>query len=191
MFLRLAAVTVTALLAIACSEPPHKEMHQAQGAIEAARAAGADTFAPDELRDAEQALEESETAVTQRDYRLALRYALDARERAHEAARAAANRKADARGDAERALAAAEGAAGAARRGLTAAQASRVRPRDIAPLQQALSEADDALQKARAAMEEERYLDVPAMLEGIEARLDAAIKEIEARPPARPARRRP
>ncbi|HSL21573.1 MAG TPA: DUF4398 domain-containing protein, partial [Vicinamibacterales bacterium] len=104
---RLAAI-VLAATALACSEPPHKEMHQAQGALDAARAAGAETFAAAEYRDARQALTQSQEAVTQRDYRLALRYALDARERAQEAARTAANHKAEARGRAERALGNAE-----------------------------------------------------------------------------------
>src|SRR6476646_8902770 len=65
-----------ALLAIAslvaCGEPPDKEMHQAQGAIDAARAAGAETYAPAELKAAVDALTRAQDAVAQRDYRLAL-----------------------------------------------------------------------------------------------------------------------
>jgi hypothetical protein len=190
MRLRLVAVTMAALLAIACSEPPHKEMHQAQGAIEAARAAGAEIYAPEEFREAEQMLQESEESVAQRDYRLALRYALDARERAYEAARATANGKAEARAEAERALAAADAVVAAAAQRLTAAQAVRARAADIAPLRRAVAEENESLQKARAAMEEENFLGVPAIVEGVEARLGAAIEEVDRRTALRAPRRR-
>lgn len=191
MRLRLAAVTAAAAAVLACSEPPQKEMHQAQGALDAARAAGAETFAADEYREARSLLDQSEQAVAQRDYRLALRHALDARERAQDAARAAADRKAEARGQAERALAAAETAVRDARRRLEAAQTSRVRARELAPLVKAIAAAEADLQKARAAMEEETYLDVPKALEGLDARLAAVIRELDARPaPGAPRRRR-
>src|SRR5690606_17977147 len=49
-----------AILAGACAEPPDKEMQQAQGAIEAARAAGADRYAHDEFVAAQEALKKSE-----------------------------------------------------------------------------------------------------------------------------------
>ena len=38
------------LLATACSEPPHKELDRAQGAIDAARAAGAEQYAAAGIR---------------------------------------------------------------------------------------------------------------------------------------------
>lgn len=181
---------MVALAAIGCSEPPAREMHHAQGAIEAARAAGAEIYAPEEFREAEQALKESESSVTQRDYRLALRYALDARERAYEAARATANRKAEARGEAERALVAAENSVTLARERLATAQAARARAADLAPLRRALDQADDTLQKARAAMDEENYPEVTTIVEGTGERLDAAIQEMEKRIAPRPVRRR-
>src|SRR5690606_23255882 len=70
-----------------CAEPPRKEMDQAQGAIDAARAAGADVYAADSLSEAITALTRADEAVAQRDYRQALSHALDARERAQAAAR--------------------------------------------------------------------------------------------------------
>jgi hypothetical protein len=190
MHWRLLAMAVLSGLALACSEPPHKEMHQAQGALDAARAAGAETFAPDEFREAQNLLQQSEQAVTQRDYRLALRHALDARERAQEAARAAADRKAEARGQAERSMAAAELAVRSAQQRLTRARAARVRARELAPLATAISNAEASLQKARAAMTDGAYLDARKQTDGLDARLAEAIKAFEARQPARPARRR-
>ena len=64
-------------------------MQQAEGAIEAARAAGADQgHAREELAGGRrEVLKRAGEAVTERDYRLALNHALDARERAQNAAR--------------------------------------------------------------------------------------------------------
>jgi len=73
-------LVVTLLVLPACAEPPSKEINQAQGALDAARAAGADQYATDEYRAAASALKSANDAVTQRDYRLALNFALDSRE---------------------------------------------------------------------------------------------------------------
>ena len=96
---------VVVLVAISCAEPPHKEMDQAQGAIDAARAAGAEQYAAAEFTAATKALTQSNEAVTARDYRLALNYALESREQAQNAARTAADTRAKLRGDAERSIA--------------------------------------------------------------------------------------
>jgi len=92
-------------VAPACGTPPHKEIDQAQGAIDAARAAGADRYASTEYAAAQTALKQANDAVTDRDYRLALNHALESREQAQNAARTAADTRARLRGDAERALA--------------------------------------------------------------------------------------
>ncbi|MGH9147869.1 MAG: DUF4398 domain-containing protein, partial [Vicinamibacterales bacterium] len=79
MLARIPIVIAAALLFSACAEPPNKEMDQAQGAIDAARAAGADDYANEQLTSAVSALKQSRDAVTQRDYRSALNYALESR----------------------------------------------------------------------------------------------------------------
>jgi hypothetical protein len=89
-------------LAIACAEPPTKERHQADGAVSAAKAADAATYAPASLQAAEEALQKYDDAVARGDYRLALNYAIDARDRAYEAVKQASNDKAAARSQAER-----------------------------------------------------------------------------------------
>src|SRR6476620_86081 len=96
---------LAAVAGAACGDPPDKEMQQAQGAIDAARAAGADQHAREEFTAAEDALKRSHTAVDQRDYRQSLYAALDARERAQIATKESVNKKATARADATKALA--------------------------------------------------------------------------------------
>src|SRR6185436_8477379 len=92
---------VATLCVAACTTPPDKEIQQAHGAIDAARAAGADRYAPAEFNAAQEALRRANAAVDDRDYRLALNHALDARERAQAAAKEAADHKATARTDAD------------------------------------------------------------------------------------------
>ena len=75
-----ALLALLVLFTTACGgDPPDKEMQQAQGAIDAARAAGAAVYATEELAAAQLALTRAEEAVSARDYRLALNHALDSR----------------------------------------------------------------------------------------------------------------
>jgi len=79
-----------AAVLVACAEPPTREISQAQGALDAARAAGAEAYARTEFQAADAALKKAHEAVAERDYRQALSFALDAREQARTAAREAA-----------------------------------------------------------------------------------------------------
>src|SRR5262249_15230812 len=100
MFLRRPLLSLAVLAAIAgaaCGDPPDREMQQAQGAIDAARAVGADQYAREEFSAAEDALKRAHDAVNERDYRQALNAALDARERAQTAAKDSVDGKARAR----------------------------------------------------------------------------------------------
>src|SRR3954447_24624776 len=128
---RLAALLLI-LLAAGCSKPPNKEINRAQGAIDAARSAGADQYAADSFTAATSALQQAHEAVDQRDYRLALSRAIDAYERAQDAAKLAADGKAKARSDAEMIVSTANAAALALDAKLRAAEAAHVPARDLA-----------------------------------------------------------
>lgn len=183
---RLALVILT-LLTAACSEPPNKEMNLAQGAIEAARAAGADRFAADELKAAVDALQRSNEAVTGDDYRQALSHALDSFERAQNAAKLAVEGRANARGEAERAVAQVATLLATAE---TQLKASPLPPRRLREPQQTIKLAEKALQKARLALEQEDYLAVAPALEGTATALQAALTQIDAPNAGPPARRK-
>ncbi len=86
---RLAALTSLLVVAVACAAPPTRELSLAEGAIEAARAAGAATFATEEFTAAEQTLARARADVVASDYRAALSHALEANTQAQEAARMA------------------------------------------------------------------------------------------------------
>src|SRR5687768_385924 len=116
----------------ACSAPPQKEIDLAQGAIDAARAAGAEQFAPSEFNQATSALQQAQDAVGQRDYRLALTLALDAHDRAQTAAKAAADGKARARSEADATIARAAMAVEQLRTRIKVAEGARLSRPDLA-----------------------------------------------------------
>jgi hypothetical protein len=181
------------LAATGCAEPPNKEMHQAQGAIEAARAAGAERYAATELAAAVKALAQADAAATQRDYRLALNHALDSRERAQSAAREAATGRASARSRAERLLAEVTTALATATERLDAAEKAKLPKESLAEPRDQIGAVQKAVQEAGTALGREDYIGAAAVLEGGADAARAAIASIDAAiaaPPPRPARRR-
>src|SRR3954469_19316834 len=140
----LSLAVLAAIAGAACGDPPDKEMQQAQGAIDAARAAGADQYAREEFTAAEDALKRSHENVAQRDYRQALNTALDARERAQEAAKESVNKKAIARADATTALAEADAALHDSRARLKAAETARVAARTLGNGRKAIDNGENA-----------------------------------------------
>lgn len=94
---RFAAVLSAVVLGAACAAPPTKELSLAEGAIAAARAAGAAQYATADLTAAEERLARAQADVAARDYRAALGHALEANSQAQTAARAAADGRVKAR----------------------------------------------------------------------------------------------
>ena len=132
-------------------------MDQAQGAIDAARAAGADRYATEQYDAAVKALKSAQDAVAQRDYRLALNYALDSRERAQRAAKEAATQQVILRSAAERRLGEVTALLDQAKRQLKAAEGARVPRRSLAAARAAIAEAEASLQKAGTSIQESDY----------------------------------
>ena len=180
LFLSLAVLA--AVTGAACGDPPDKEMQQAQGAIDAARAAGADQYARDEFGAAEDALKRSHDAVAQRDYRQALNTALDARERAQAAAKESVNRKATARAKAASALASADAALHDSRAKLKTAESSRAPARVLAAARKAIDYGESGVQEARTAFDQGDYPRAIDTARAVPAQLGPAIHDLEAAP---------
>ena len=166
---RLIAPIVGAILLTACSSPPDKERHQAEGAIAAAREAGAEAYAPNELAIAETSLNKYEAAVAERDYRLALSLAVEARDTAYRAAKHAADGKAAARSEAEQLE------VDVTRLVLLARARQSPASRPAAKVRTTLAEADVALQEARTAAERGDYRGASARLEPVDRDLRAEL----------------
>jgi len=179
MILRLSACIVAAVLVTACGDPPNKEMDQAQGAIDAARAVGADRYATTEYTAATDALKRAQDAVAQRDYRQALNEALDSREHAQNAAREAADARAQLRGEVERDMAQIAALIAEANTRLAAAARSRTPRRVHDGPRNDLAAVDQSVQKAGAAMRADDYLAARTALQGVKERIEQALKALE------------
>jgi hypothetical protein len=191
--IRAALFLAGSLLVAACASPPEREMQQARTGVEEARAAGAEQYAPDEYRDATAALRRSEEAVAQHDYRSALSFALDSRERATDAVKTAADQKARARNEVERALVDIQALQAQLRDRIKAADATRI-PR---PQQGAVSDArrsivvvNVAVQEAGEALNREDYVGARQAIRDAADNLKAAIVEVDAAIAAAQPRRR-
>jgi hypothetical protein len=181
---------VALVVSSGCGTPPHKEMDQAQGAIDAARAVGADRYATEEYAGATASLKLADDAVAQRDYRLALNHALESRERAQNAAREAADTRARIRGEVERSMAEVAGLLAQANTALAAAEKSRVPRRTLSDARSALAEVNDNVQKAGAAMKADDYMAAQPALSGVKQRIEGVIATLDAAMRAQSSRRR-
>jgi hypothetical protein len=173
---------VIVLAAISCADPPHKEMDQAQGAIDAARAAGAEQYAATEYAAATQALKQANDAVTGRDYRLALNYALESREQAQNAARTAADTRAKLRGDVERSIAEAKALIAQARARLDGPSSAQIPRGTRRTAQQQLKQLEGDLQKADAALQAEKYMEADRLLTGIKQQIQSVVTTLSRGP---------
>lgn len=182
-------VPLTVLLH-ACATPPDKEINQAQGAIDAARAAGAEQYASEDYAASAAALARAQAFVDQRDYRQALSQALDARERAKEAARRASQQRAATRSAAEFSLAEVTAAVQQVRTMIAAAQTARAPAKDVTGLQDVMTVAENALQEARAALSRDEYTAAVSSLNGRAQAVRSAIAAFEDATGARGSRRR-
>lgn len=181
---------VVVLVAISCAEPPHKEMDQAQGAIDAARAAGAEQYAAAEFTAATKALAQSNEAVTARDYRLALNYALESREQAQNAARTAADTRAKLRGDVERSIAEAKSLIAQARARMDGPSGAQIPRGTRRTAQQRLKQLEGELQKADASLQAEKYMEADQLLTGIKRQIQSVVTTISRGPSSQSQRQR-
>jgi hypothetical protein len=168
-----------ALIASACGSPPTREMDQAQGAIDAARAAGADRYATEEYQAAVDALKQAQDAVEQRDYRLALNHALDSRERAQAAAKQGADQQVTLRSGAERLLGEATALLAQANQRLAAAEAAHVPRRSLNAQRAAIASADTSLQKAGTEINDGDYQASQKLLSDTAAGLRVVISQLD------------
>jgi Domain of unknown function (DUF4398) len=172
------AIVAAALLA-ACADPPNREMDHAQGAIDAARAAGAEQYAAQELAAAVTALAQARETVAQGDYRSALTYALDSRERAQNAAKQASDDRVSIGSQTERVLTETGALLDRGDQRLAVAEAQKVPRRTITKVQSVLTNSRKTLQEASAAAERGDYQAAQRELNGVSQRIRAAIDEID------------
>jgi hypothetical protein len=155
-------------------------MDRAEGAIDAARAAGADRYAADEYNAAVSSLQRATDAVAQRDYRLALNHALESHTHAQNAASEGAANRARIRGEVERDMAEIDALLEQATARLAAVENVRAARRVAADARQQLAAVNQAVQKAGEAMKADDYLAAQPLLLGIKAKIDAVVTSLDA-----------
>ncbi len=165
-------------------------MDQAQGAIDAARAAGAEQYATTEFAAATSSLQSAHDAAATGDYRLALNHALSSHQRAQNAARGTADSKAAMRAGVERTLAELDIFIAEAEARLATAQRARVAQRLLAEPVKALATIRADVQEARAAVDSGEYISAEQGLAGMRARVDAVLAAIADAATPQSARRR-
>jgi uncharacterized protein DUF4398 len=180
------ALTVLLLVATGCSAPPQKEIDQAQAALESARTAGADKFAPEEYTAAADGLQKARAAVEQRDYNQALRFAIDARQRAQNAIRQAPEGKKRARRAVETVYGEIATRANRLQALVRTAEAGHAKAKDLREPRATLAEARKTLQEASAAITLGNYEEASKSLTEVRGKLDAAIREAENIQPRQP-----
>jgi hypothetical protein len=185
-----ASVLALLLLVTACGTPPHKEMDQAQGAIDAARAAGAERYAAEELTAATTSLTAATQAVDQRDYRLALNHALESREHAQNAARLSAETQGKLRAEVDRATEEVTQLLAQANGRLTTAEKTRVPRRVLTDTRRAIATAKEEMQKAGVASEAGDIGAAQAVLSSAKQRLSEVIARLDTALRAQNTRRR-
>lgn len=185
----LGTIMCAVVLLAACSEPPKKEIDQAQQAVDTARQAGAEQYAPEAFAAATSALQQAREAVDQRDYRLALSRAVDASERAQDAARAAADNKARARSQAEAAINVTNAQVMHLQARVKVADEVRVPARELSPARATLKDAEGTLQKARALLAAGNFAAATTAVTGLDSQIRSEIRVVEAAITLRTARR--
>jgi hypothetical protein len=172
------AVMILGAVLAGCAEPPTREISQAQGALDAARAAGAEAYARTEFQAADTALKKAHEAVAERDYRQALSFALDAREQARTAAREAAAARARAATAVSEAIQAAARGVDTTRTRLAGAAGTRELRARLGP---ALDELATQLQEARSAVAAGDYARATERTKAVADRLAAITADLPRR----------
>ena len=167
------------LLALAgCSEPPQKELDEARSAIEAAQAAGAETYAAEEFAGATAALQKARASVDERDYRQALSYAIDARQRAIEASRLVPEARAHVLAAADAELKKTSDSVAHLESLLRAAHDAGASAQELRPSQETLHAAQEALQETRTRLEARKYAEALTRLRGVRENVDATANDV-------------
>ncbi|MEQ1896490.1 MAG: hypothetical protein ABL971_03770 [Vicinamibacterales bacterium] len=173
------AAVLVCVATVACGTPPTKEMDLARQAIEAARSAQAERYAPAELAAARTAIDKSAAAALNRDFKLALNHALDSHERAKTASSAATGAHRARRERLDASLSNVASTLASARTTVGAAARVRSSRRAAGRAEAALDTIDTDLQKARALVSEDDLDGADLLLNGVSTRIAQIVGALE------------
>jgi Domain of unknown function (DUF4398) len=173
-----------------CSEPPLKEIDEARSAVEAAQAAGAETYAAEDYAGAAATLQKARASVDQRDYRQALSYAIDARQRAIEASRQVPEGRTRAKTAAETELKKTAESVTHLESLLRAAEDAGAPAQELRASSEALDAAKRVLQETRTTLDARKFAEANTLLRGVRENVDTAAKAVASIPQRSKGKRR-
>jgi hypothetical protein len=187
-FPSVAALAAVLVLTVACAEPPDETNQKAEADLQAVRDAEAETYAPQELRDARLALEEAQQEIQvqnerfaiMRDYEEAEKMLAGAMEKARVARELAVEKKEEARQEAQRLLLVTLEAVDAAEASLGDAPRGKGTRADIAALTADLEGVRDEIPALEAQIAEEDYFGAHDKAESMTETAAAISAEIKA-----------
>ena len=189
MFKRIVVIiTLLALpLLIGCSKAPETEMQNAQSAIQSAKTAEAEQYAPEAYQMAMDTLNAATTAKQEQDGKFSLfrsygkskEMFLSAQALADRAATAAAAEKARVKAEVTALMGDTQTILESAAKALASAPRGKGSKADIELLKNDLAAATTAFEQAKADMQAENYLAAKAKFETVKAKAEGVIGDIE------------
>ena len=173
----------------ACAAPPNKEIGEAQKALQAAKDAGAERYAFESYKAAAESYRVANEAVLNGDYRLALAKALESREHSQIATRDASDENVRAREQANQSFADVAALFGQISTRLEAADRAGAPRRVITDARRTLTQVNDNVQEARAAVKANQFAKAQPILATVKARLEKTLAALEAATPQSSKRR--
>lgn len=188
-------LVLTVLGMAACSKPPEQAMQAGSAALEEAKAAGAETYAPEALQQAQDALNRAEAEkkaqdekfILFRSYKSSEEMYAQAKTEFDAATQAAAAGKELAKADATAAIETANAALASANEALAAAPKSKDSKADLELWANDLSTYATTVAEAEAALASEDYLGAKSQAESVTAKateisasIQAAIEKVNA-----------
>jgi hypothetical protein len=176
------------VLASGCASAPDDQVASAQAALDRARQAEAETYAPEQFDEAVQALDNAKGEIRaqdeewffSRDYAQAESLLQRAENGAEQASQQAPAAKQQAKEIAERALAEARDAIETARQELSMAPRGKGATADLEAFERDLAQAESSLDRAQQELQAEAYFDALSKLQSVKADALSVAEEIRA-----------
>ncbi|MGC8722982.1 MAG: hypothetical protein ACP5VF_03820 [Acidobacteriota bacterium] len=181
-----ASLLVLALAAlVACAKPPQQQIDAAKAALQAAKAAQADVYAPDALKAAEDkaAALDTELAAQQskffKSYKVATQLTTELQQLADTAKQDAIAGKAKAKADAEASITAADASVTAAREALKTAPKGKGSKADLEAMTKDVDDAAAAIETAKSDATAEKYMEAKTTADSAKAKADNVVQQVE------------
>jgi len=170
-----------------CSSAPDQHLSETERAVNAAQESEVQTYAPELVQEAEQALEQAKSEIQEqneewffsRDYTRATQLLDEAARAAEQAKAETASRKEQVRRNAESAEGRVAEAVESARTALDTAPRGKGSAADLEAFARDLSEAESLLQKSRAQLQSEDYSEALETLQDAEGRAAEITRQID------------